>query len=74
LLEEEPVVTEVIEDSPKAENPDMAPEQKSNPVTVLEPPAVTPSMRLEILEEAPIADSQSEPNRVIAAIPLSPAC
>jgi len=63
-----------MEDSPKAENPDTAPEQKSNPVTVLDTPAVTPSMRLGVLEEAPIADSQSEPNRVIAAIPLSPAC
>jgi len=73
LLEEEPVVTEVMEDSPKAENPDTAPEQKSNLVTVLDTPAVTPSMRLGVLEEAPIADSQSEPNRVIAAIPLSPA-
>jgi len=74
LPEEEPVVTEVMEDSPEAENLDTAPEQESNPAAVLDTPAVTPPMRLGILEEAPAPDPQSEPDGVIAAIPLSPAC
>ena len=72
LLEEEPVVTEVMEDSPEAENPDTAPEQESNPATVLDTPAVTPKMRSGTLEEAPAPDPQSEPDRVIAAIPSQP--
>ena len=74
LPEEEPVVTKVMEDSPEAENPDTAPEQESNPAAVLDTPAVTPLTRLGILEEAPTPDPQSEPDGVIAAIPLSPAC
>jgi len=74
LPEEEPVVTKVMEDSPEAENPDTAPEQESNPATVLDTPALTPPTRLGTLEEAPTPDPQSEPDGVIAAIPLSPAC
>jgi len=70
--EEEPVVTEVMEDSPEAENPDTAPEQKSNPAAVLDTPAVTSPTRSGTLEEAPTPDPQSEPNGVIAAIPSLP--
>jgi len=66
------VVTEVMEDSPEAENPDTAPEQESNPATVLDTPAVTPPTRSGTLEEAPAPDPQSEPDRVIAAIPSQP--
>jgi hypothetical protein len=44
LPEEEPVVTEVMEDSPEAENLNMAPKQESNPAA--DTPAVTPPMRL----------------------------
>jgi len=69
LLEVEPVVTEVIEDLPKAENPDMAPEQESNPAAVLDTPSVTPPTRFGTLEEVPTADPQSEPDGVITAIP-----
>jgi len=72
LPEEEPVVTEVMEDSPEAENPDMAPEQENNPAAVLDTPAVTPPTRLGTLEEAPAPDPQSEPDGVIAAIPSQP--
>jgi len=66
------VVTEVMEDSPEAENPDTAPEQESNSAAVLDTPAVTPPTRLGTLEEAPAPDAQSEPDGVIAAIPSQP--
>jgi len=70
--EEEPVVAEVMEDSPEAENLDMAPEQESNPAAVLDTSAVTPPTRLWTLEEVPASDSQSESNRIITAIPSQP--
>jgi len=72
LPEEEPVVTEVMEDSPEAENADMAPEQQSNPAAVLDTPAVTSPTRSGTVEEAPVPDPQSEPDGVIAAIPSQP--
>jgi len=72
LLEEEPVVTKVMKDSPEAENPDTAPEQESNSAAVLDTPAVTPPTRSGTLEEAPTPDPQSEPDGVITAIPSQP--
>jgi len=50
LPEEEPVVTEVMEDSPEAENPDTAPEQESNPAAVLDTSAVTPLRGVMVAE------------------------
>ena len=72
LRKEEPVVTEVMDDSPEAENPDTAPEQGSNPAAVLDTPAVTPPTMLGTLEEVPAPDPQSEPDGAIAAIPSQP--
>jgi len=69
LPEVEPVVTEVIEDLPKAENPDMAPEQESNRAAVIDTLSVTPPTRFGTLEEVPTPDPQSKPDRVITAIP-----
>jgi hypothetical protein len=73
LPEEEPVVTEVMEDSPEAENPDMAPEQESNPAAVLDTPAVTPPARVGASEEAPaVLDPRSGPDGDTTAISSQP--
>jgi hypothetical protein len=57
LPEEEPVITEVIEDPPEVKKPDTAPEQpESDPAATLDTPAVTPPERTRPVEEAPVLD------------------
>jgi hypothetical protein len=70
LPEEEPVVTEVLEDPP--EKPSTAPGKESDLVAVLNTPAVTSPARVGALEEASALDPRSGPDGDTAAISSQP--
>jgi len=72
--EEEPVVTEVMEDSPEAENPDTAPEQKSNPAAVLDTPTEPHRRGRGHWKRHPHQIHKASPTGSSLLFPLCPAC